>query len=165
MTGSLIREPLRSGHADELWAIRSDERVTPWLGGAVRRDEHETRVGELAAEWDGGFGLWVVRDATTGEAVGWGGVHPAVIEDVLESEAAWTVAPDRWGEGIATWVGRAGLDLAREVGLANVVAITLPANAASRAVMERIGMAYERDVVDAAQPHVLYRITLAPPAR
>lgn len=40
---------------------------------------------------------------------------------------------------------------------AELVAFTLPHNAASRRVMEKAGFAYERDTEHAGLPHVLYR--------
>ena len=43
------------------------------------------------------------------------------------------------------------------LGLADVVAFTLPDNIASRRVMEKSGFRYERDIVWAEMPHVLYR--------
>jgi [ribosomal protein S5]-alanine N-acetyltransferase len=39
-----------------------------------------------------------------------------------------------------------------------VVTYTLPYNAASRRVMEKLGFEYEREVVHADLPHVLYRL-------
>jgi RimJ/RimL family protein N-acetyltransferase len=40
----------------------------------------------------------------------------------------------------------------------DVVAFTVHGNAASRAVMEKLGMAYEREVEHVGLPHVLYRL-------
>jgi RimJ/RimL family protein N-acetyltransferase len=37
------------------------------------------------------------------------------------------------------------------------VAVTLTTNTASRRVMEKLGMNYERDIEHAGLPHVLYR--------
>ena len=45
------------------------------------------------------------------------------------------------------------------LGLDDVVAFTLPTNRGSWRVMEKTGFEYERDVVHAGLPHVLYRIT------
>jgi len=39
-----------------------------------------------------------------------------------------------------------------------VVAVTLPVNARSRRVMEKVGMTYDRDWLHADIPHVLYRV-------
>ena len=44
-----------------------------------------------------------------------------------------------------------------DLGLGEIVAFTLPTNIASRRVMEKSGFAYEREIVHAGLPHVLYR--------
>ena len=70
----------------------------------------------------------------------------------------WTIAADRWGEGLATELGAAAVEVAaRDLGLEELISLTLPENAASRRVMEKLGFAYERDVVQRGLPHVLYR--------
>jgi RimJ/RimL family protein N-acetyltransferase len=46
------------------------------------------------------------------------------------------------------------------LGLREIVALTQPANLASRRVLEKTGFGYERDVVRAALPRLLYRITI-----
>jgi RimJ/RimL family protein N-acetyltransferase len=77
-----------------------------------------------------------------------------------EVELDWMVAADRWGEGLATEMAQEAVRVAFEVAeLADLVAITLHDNAASRRVMEHLGMAYERDVEHAGLPHVLYRLS------
>ena len=40
-----------------------------------------------------------------------------------------------------------------------LVSFTLPHNAPSRRIMERLGMTYERDGEYAGLPHVFYRLT------
>jgi RimJ/RimL family protein N-acetyltransferase len=47
------------------------------------------------------------------------------------------------------------------LGLSTVVAFTLPTNRASRRVMEQVGCTFERNIVHAGLPHVLYRIKAA----
>ena len=44
------------------------------------------------------------------------------------------------------------------LGIDDLISYTVPDNAASRAVMEKLGMTYERDVENAGLPHVLYRL-------
>ena len=39
-----------------------------------------------------------------------------------------------------------------------MISFTVHGNAASRAVMEKLGMTYERDLEHAGLPHVLYRL-------
>jgi RimJ/RimL family protein N-acetyltransferase len=44
-----------------------------------------------------------------------------------------------------------------ELALDDIVAYTMPDNRASRRVMEKLGFGFERDIVHAELPHVLYR--------
>ena len=65
----------------------------------------------------------------------------------------------RWGEGFATEVGQAALDVAfGPLNLDDVVAFTLPHNGASRRVMEKLGFEYEKTApYKVYGDHVLYR--------
>jgi ribosomal-protein-alanine N-acetyltransferase len=89
--------------------------------------------------------------------VGRGGLPRKPIDGSVQVEAGWTIAPERWGQGLATELGAAAVADARERGIAELVSITLPHNAASRRVMEKLGFAYDRDIAYAGMPHVLYR--------
>jgi RimJ/RimL family protein N-acetyltransferase len=81
------------------------------------------------------------------------------IEGRPEVEVGWFFASEVWGRGYATEIGREALRVGFEVlELDEVVAFTTPANGASRAVMAKLGMTYERDIVHAGLPHVLYRL-------
>ena len=154
MTGA--RPLLRD--ADELHRICSDERVARWVwlepltlartrAMLVREAEHWKR---------NRFGRWVWRDAATRAVVGLVGLLRV---DADEVELAWFIDAERWGEGLATEAALASVRHAfGELGLPELTAKTLPDNAASRAVMERCGMTYERDVLHAGLPHVLYRL-------
>ncbi|WP_295840305.1 GNAT family N-acetyltransferase [uncultured Microbacterium sp.] len=55
-------------------------------------------------------------------------------------EIGWHVHPDAWGHGYASEAAAAMLSLAHRNGIDRVVAVTNPANHASGAVAERIGM-------------------------
>ena len=64
------------------------------------------------------------------------------------------------GRGFATEIGRAGLSFCFENLDADVViAFTEPANLASRAVMDRLGMRYEREILHDGTPMVLYAVS------
>ncbi|MDF2991274.1 MAG: putative acyltransferase [Microbacterium sp.] len=55
-------------------------------------------------------------------------------------EIGWHFHPDAWGSGYATEAATAVLAVARDGGISRVVAVTNPANSASGAVAERIGL-------------------------
>lgn len=66
-------------------------------------------------------------------------------------EIGWHFHPDAWGAGYATEASAAVLALVRDHGIHRVVAVTNPANAASGAVAERIGLrpaGHTRDYCD-----------------
>jgi RimJ/RimL family protein N-acetyltransferase len=72
-----------------------------------------------------------------------------------------------WGRGYASEAARAALDYGfGELGLAEIVAVTVPANQRSRRVMERLGMTrmpaddYDHPNVPEGplKRHVLYRL-------
>ena len=105
-----------------------------------------------------GFGMWLLRDRWTGAVVGRGGLQHTFVAGCDEIEVVWAIAPTRWGEGFATELARAAVGVAfDDLGLGEVVAFTLPTNVASRRVMEKSAFVYEREIVHAGLPHVLYR--------
>src|SRR4051794_390060 len=149
--------------ADELHPVLADERVAAWLspgqGGWTLSQVRALLVKDVDHWKRHGWGPWVVRDAGTRQALGRVGLEHTTVAGAEEVEVAWFIAADRWGEGLATEMAaeavRAAFD---DLGLPDVVSFTLPHNAASRAVMERLGFAYERDIQHAGMPHVLYRL-------
>ena len=113
-----------------------------------------------------GFGWYAFRDRASGAIVGRGGPHAAHVAGHEEVEIGWTVAADRWGEGLATEFGAASVEVAfGPLGLVDVVSFTLPDNRPSRRVMEKLGFSFERDTVYAGLPHVLYRLRSTSSAR
>ncbi len=106
-----------------------------------------------------GFGLWWWRERSTEALVARGGLQRTVVAGREEVEIGWAVAPERWGEGIATELALASIEVAfTQLGLENVVSFTLTANRASQRVMEKAGLSFERRIQHAGLPHVLYRL-------
>jgi RimJ/RimL family protein N-acetyltransferase len=158
-TPRLRAERLVPDHHDALCTLLGDPRVGATLGGAMSREQVETALAAKLEHWDrNGFGYWLWRERATGDAVARGGLHRVHVGGRDEVEVGWAVMPERWGEGFATELGAASLGVAFDVlELPDVVAYTLPDNRASRRVMEKLGMRFERDIVHAGLPHVLYR--------
>jgi RimJ/RimL family protein N-acetyltransferase len=160
-TARLTAEPISVDHLDEVWPWEADPRVARWmwpghLGGPRTRDQSREVLGLFAAEWKrDGIGLWLWRE--DGVAVARGGLRHTALDDTRVIEVGWLVDPDRQGKGIATELARASVDHAFAVlGFDLVTARTLPDNFASRRVMEKLGMTYDRDIVHAGLPHVHY---------
>jgi len=158
-TARMRGEPVGPQHRDELAVLFGDPRVGATMGGVATPEEVEAVIAVHVAKWERhGFGLYVFRDRESGAVVARGGPNATHIAGRDEVEIGWTVAPERWRQGLATELGEASLELAfGPLGLADVVSFTLPHNLASRRVMDKLGFAFERDTDYKGFPHVLYR--------
>ena len=107
-------------------AIVSPEEIT----GAI-----EDSARDFAA---GGYGLWLIWETDGTGMVGAAGLRPL---DDLGLEVFYSLAPGAWGKGYATEAARAVVDHALgRLGLPEVLAEVDQGNAASAAVIERLGM-------------------------
>jgi RimJ/RimL family protein N-acetyltransferase len=165
-TPQLAGTPPGDDDLDFLAALLGDERVGRTLGGARGRDEVAGFLATEREHWArNGFGYWLWRERSTGEPVARGGLHRVQVEGEEMFELGWAVAPGRWGRGYATELGRASIEAGAQLGLDPVVAYTLPDNLASRRVMEKLGMTYDRTFIHGRWgPHVLYRVPDVGPA-
>ena len=160
-TARLMCERLRPEHVPEERRLLLDPRVGATLWSRPAPPTQADIADGLAAKadhWDRhGFGLWLLRDRETGAAVGRGGLQYTYTAGLHDVEAAWAIVPDRWGQGLATELALACVEVGFEqLALRRIVAFTLPDNAASRRVMVKSGFEYERDIVHAGLAHVLY---------
>jgi ribosomal-protein-alanine N-acetyltransferase len=131
------------------------------LGGLRSEDETRRFLRDNLAHWDRyGYGLWTFRDKGAGEFIGRGGLRNVNVGGNDEVELAYALRAEYWGRGLATEMAAAILAVGFErLALTDVVAFTLPTNRASRRVMEKAGFGFERAIVHAGLPHVLYRIS------
>jgi RimJ/RimL family protein N-acetyltransferase len=159
----LLQRPRSEDFAD-LFRMHSDPRVMATLGGVRSEAVTRAQLDDLVAHWERhGFGPWMLRAPEDRRFLGRGGLRHVVVGGRPEVELLYALIPDAWGQGLAGELARESLRVAfTELSLPDVVAFTLPHNARSRAVMERAGFQYERDVVHAGLPHVLYRLRAAP---
>jgi ribosomal-protein-alanine N-acetyltransferase len=166
-TERLNAERLREGDLGDLRRMHRDARVMATLapagapdGGLLSDEETQRFLHKHLTHWDRyGYGLWAFRDSADGRFVGRGGLYNARVGGNDEVELAYALVAEYWNRGLATEMAEAMLAIAFErLGLTDVVCFTLATNRASQRVMEKAGFEYERDVVHAGLPHVLYRI-------
>ena len=162
-TERLVGERLREEHFAYVRAMDTDRDVMATLGGVRSENETWESLRSGLEHWERhGFGPWVFHVRETGEKVASAALRHVHIGGRDEVEVGYRVAAAWWGRGIATEMASALVGVARDrIGLAEIVAFTLPDNLASRRVMEKVGFTYERDIEWAALPHVLYRLRLA----
>jgi [ribosomal protein S5]-alanine N-acetyltransferase len=162
-TERLRGERISPAHHEVLCALLGDPRVGATLGGVRTAKQVGESLARSDAHWERhGFGLWAFRERRTGAFVGRGGLLRSRVDGRDEIEVAWAVMADRWNEGFATELGACAVGVAFErLALPDVVAFTLHDNRASIRVMDKLGFVYEKDVMHAGLPHVLYRIARA----
>jgi RimJ/RimL family protein N-acetyltransferase len=135
-------------------------------GGPYTRDAAERNfAASLARLSEHGFGRrWILAKAN-GAGLGFTETKyfGQSCDDVSpdEVEIGWMLMPSVWGQGYATEAGSAVRDEAFDrLELESIVAVHHPENAASGRIMEKLGMAFERDVVARdGWPFRLYRLT------
>ena len=120
----------------------SDPLVVPWHWPERDDGDSGPRTRAQAAELveryrvqldERGFTWWPWRERSSGELVGMVGLNAAEVEGEPVVEVGWSIAPPRWGEGLATEAARASLAWGFDVcGLDRIVAFTMPDNRASR---------------------------------
>ncbi|MFF3336911.1 GNAT family N-acetyltransferase [Streptomyces sp. NPDC002888] len=134
-------EPIRRGDSEDLFeAVVSQDSVMRWLatGRADSRSAAEAMCDDHVAHWARhGYGDFAVRDAATHAFLGRVGLRNRPQYGV---DLGFALHPRAQGRGIAGEAGRACLDLAfRRLSLPAVFAFVLPDNAASIAVLRRLG--------------------------
>lgn len=158
-TERLLLRAMREDDLDGYEAMFSDERVYEWFGGqVVDRAEMWRSIAMHLGHWVlRGYGQWSLENRVTGELVGRAGLWQP--EGWPGLEVGWAVAPALWKRGYATEAGTAARDWAFEnLDVEELVSVTLPHNAASRRVMEKIGLTYDRTELVAGHEQVVYRI-------
>lgn len=171
-TERLILRPWRDDDFAPFWEMGRDREVMEFLLPLADRAASDAVAEKLKAHIEThGFGFWALEEKGGAPFIGFTGmIHvgddlpfaPAV-------EIGWRLARPHWGKGFASEAAKAALAYGfMSLGLNEIVALTVPANRRSQAVMKRIGM--RRDPKDdflhprvpdgdALKEHVLYRIS------
>ena len=142
--------------------LLGDPEIAAWFrpGGPFTLAECEELVAKKVAHRAAhGFGWSLAWEDH--ECVGWGLAQYCVVDGTSEVEIGWTVARSHWRRGIATRLGEHALTEIDTLGLETVVAYTREDNVASRGVMAKLAMTYEKSFDFLGEPHVLYRKPLA----
>ncbi len=111
-----------------------------------------------AAFASGGVGFYAVsRRSAPADVIGFAGLRPTEADEV---ELLYALLPAHWGQGLATEAARAVLDHAFATQpLTRILAGADPPNAASFAVMERLGMTHHAEHESDGRPVRYYRRT------
>lgn len=168
-TDRLSLREWRDEDADAMHAMGLDPRVMEFLGPPASHDQaRELVAGQIVNQSLFGHCFWPVERRSDGELLGFCGLNPAHWPIDAEIEIGWRLRRDAWGRGYAREAAAASLAWGwRNLDVPTIAAITVPANARSWGLMERLGMIRQRnedfdhpDVPDgsALKRHILYRI-------
>ena len=131
---------------DTIVETRSDPDVNKYLGGPEmqNREAISKRMPfYLEVHEKFGFGFCLMIWKETGEIIGSAGIQP--LEDSGEIEVGYNMIKAFWGKGIGTEAARAWLEYGfGTAGLERIVAVAHPENTASRHIMEKCGMTFEK---------------------
>ena len=87
------------------------------------------------------LGWWAVLPQGGKELIGWNGLQ--YLPETDEVELGYLLSKSFWGQGLATEAARASVQFGFEtLGLERIVAIVHVENAASRRVIEKLGMSF-----------------------
>jgi RimJ/RimL family protein N-acetyltransferase len=152
-------------------ALNADPAVMEHFPAVLSRDESDALAARIEERFDErGFGQWAVEVPGVTSFAGFIGLAEPRFEAHFTPcvEIGWRLARECWGRGYATEGARAALSFGfNELGLAEIVSFTVPANMRSRRVMEKIGMThtpaddFDHPLLPEGHPlrrHVLYRI-------
>ena len=159
-TPRLRAERVTAAHWLDLRRMDEDEHFMALLGGVRDMSGTVTYLEMNVKHWaEHGFGMWMLRDAATSAIVGRAILRHLDVEGVDEVELGYGFMPDYWGRGLATEIAQACVRIGFDrLALPSMVAITTPPNLATQRVMQKAGLTYERDIIHAGIPHVLFRI-------
>ncbi|GAA1709350.1 hypothetical protein GCM10009745_66580 [Kribbella yunnanensis] len=169
--------PVLDGHVADLVRLFADPWVAHWYDEEWSPEVAAERAAEMQAAWErDSVGKWIAYERASGELAGRGGLSrmsagspvAVAIEKLLGAadgvagavegaagaewavdrlELGWALVESARGRGLATEIGRAGLEFAfGTLRARSVISFTERHNTASRAVMERLGMTYAGEI-------------------
>jgi len=151
--------------------MNADLRVMEYMPHVLSKEESHALADQIEVHFrEHGFGLCAVEIRRDGSFIGFIGLNVPSFHAAFTPcvEIGWRLAAQCWGQGLATEGARKIVHYAFEIlGLGSLVSFTVPANARSRRVMEKLGMTH--DPADdfehprlppehPLRPHVLYRL-------
>ncbi|MDQ3375090.1 MAG: GNAT family N-acetyltransferase [Acidobacteriota bacterium] len=158
-TNRLVLRPLEKRDVDAIFAMRSDLEVMRFIREPQNRTESVSWIKLVSSRWKTEkIGFCAVIEKRTKDFVGWCGIWR--LEETREFEVGYAIAKQYWGNGLATEASLRFLEYAFErLKPDKIVAVARPENAASRRVMEKLGMSFVTTGTFYEQTLVQYALT------
>lgn len=142
-TERLILRKFEASDADAVFRLRSDPDTMRFIREPQNRDETRNWIEMVSKYWASErIGFCALIEKRTKTLAGWCGLWR--LKETGETEIGYAVAKEFRGAGLATEAARRLLEYGFDVlRLERIVAVARPENAASRRVMEKLGMSYD----------------------
>ena len=170
ITPRLLLRPWREADKAPFARMNANPEVRRYFPGLLTEAESNAAVDRYQADdSEHGYTFWAAELRSTGEFIGFVGLHPpnpAYNFPPGAPELGWRLDQPFWGRGYATEAALACRDFAfNELSAPAVGAVTTVTNEPSMNVMHKLGMKHvsnfmhpEIDPVDPIAPHVLYML-------
>jgi ribosomal-protein-alanine N-acetyltransferase len=140
---------LQLSDLDALASIWADPEVTRFLpsqGVPISRENAEKSLRSFIEHWQQReYGVWAIVDNISSQAIGYCGLR--YLDELKEVEVLYGLAKAYWGKGIATLAAKAAVDYGFKIAkLDRIIAMALPDNFASRRVIEKAGLVYQKQI-------------------
>ena len=149
-TERLILRQFTEDDVENLVELDSDPEVMRYLNGGIptpREVVEQSILPRFLSYYEpyDGFGVWAAIEKASGEFIGWFGFRPHDERRPNEVELGYRLRRSAWGKGYATEGAQALICKGfTALGVHRVTANTYEHNAASRRVMEKVGMTLVR---------------------
>lgn len=131
----------------QIRTLDSDPDVMRYIGTGETRTKEKSKSWLEAKHKDyskHGFGLMPAYLKTDNTFIGWAGLIP--LDNTAKIEVGYRFAKCHWGKGYATEITKTIVEYAKnQLGIDDLVAITDPANDASKHVLEKCGFKYMKE--------------------
>ena len=145
-TARLCLRKFTLDYLDKYVALMGDYRVGRCFpkGEGYNREESEKSLENILEHWaKHGFGIWAVFRKEDNCFLGRCGLNN--IAETSEIEVDFVITPEYWGCGYATEAAKAALLYGfKDLGFEKIIALAKPENIASKKVMMKNGMRYQR---------------------
>ena len=162
-TKRLLLRRLTLDDLDDLFALYKEPNVRRYFpDGTLTYEETQEELAWIIDVYYGqyGYGLWATIDKATGEFIGRCGLLPWTIDGRQEVEVAYLLAEKVWRQGLGTEVAQAIVQYGFEqLKLSRLICIMAKENVASTKVAEKMGMTFEKTMVDDRGAFLVYSRT------
>jgi ribosomal-protein-alanine N-acetyltransferase len=158
-TNRLVLRPLEKRDVDAIFAMRSDPEMMRFIREPQNRTESVNWLKLVSSRWKTEkIGFCAIIEKQTKKLIGWCGIWR--LEETGELEVGYAIAKQYWGNGFATEAAIRFLEYSFEhLKPERIVAVARPENAASRRVMEKLGMSFVKTGSFYEQTLVQYALT------